>query len=66
MSPAQARRLLYHESGLKGLSGISGDVRADLAGRRPGERAGRFHRRGGDDRRGDRQLVERKSKEQRR
>lgn len=35
MSPAQVERLLYHESGLKGLSGISNDVRVLLESTNP-------------------------------
>ncbi|AWN36340.1 acetate/propionate family kinase [Methylobacterium radiodurans] len=35
MSPSEVGHMLYHESGLLGLSGLSGDVRALLASNRP-------------------------------
>ena len=35
MTPAEVGHMLYHESGLRGLSGLSGDVRALLASDRP-------------------------------
>jgi acetate kinase len=38
MAPAAIERLLYHECGLKGLSGISNDVRDLLASEAPGAR----------------------------
>jgi acetate kinase len=36
MTPAEVTRLLYHESGLKGLSGVSSDMRDLLASDDPG------------------------------
>jgi acetate kinase len=36
MAPAEVTRLLYHESGLKGLSGVSNDMRDLLASDAPG------------------------------
>lgn len=38
MSPQEVERLLYHECGLKGLSGVSNDVRDLLASEEPGAR----------------------------
>lgn len=38
MTPAEVERLLYHDCGLKGLSGISGDVRELLASDTPAAR----------------------------
>ncbi len=35
MTPAQVERFLYHDCGLKGLSGVSNDVRVLLASREP-------------------------------
>ncbi|MDJ0941975.1 MAG: acetate/propionate family kinase [Kiloniellales bacterium] len=38
MSPQEVERLLYHDCGLKGLSGVSNDVRDLLASEEPGAR----------------------------